>query len=89
MVMSRRGSGSLTLPSGQTLAIHTRTHDEEDLPHATKRQVELAVRIHFLDFIYVYMLLHLHILSGPWQIILGSTRACERITTTRDKNMAR
>jgi len=37
MVMSRRGSGSLTLPSGQTLAIHTRTHDEEDLPHATKR----------------------------------------------------
>jgi len=37
MVLSRRGSGNLTLPSGQTLAIHTRTHDEEDLPHATKR----------------------------------------------------
>jgi len=27
------------LPSGQTLAIHTRTHDEEDLPHATKRYI--------------------------------------------------
>ncbi|KIJ91228.1 hypothetical protein K443DRAFT_686223 [Laccaria amethystina LaAM-08-1] len=37
MVLSRRGSGSLTLPTGQTLAIHTRTHDEEDLPHATKK----------------------------------------------------
>jgi len=37
MVLSRRGSGSLTLPTGQTLAIHTRTQDEEDLPHATKK----------------------------------------------------
>ncbi|KAF5384407.1 hypothetical protein D9615_003448 [Tricholomella constricta] len=37
MVLSRRGSGSITLASGQTLAIHTRTHDEEDLPHATKK----------------------------------------------------
>ncbi|KAG5653172.1 hypothetical protein H0H81_001889, partial [Sphagnurus paluster] len=37
MVVSRRGSGSVTLASGQTIAIHTRTHDEEDLPHATKR----------------------------------------------------
>lgn len=37
MVLSRRGSGSVTLPTGQTLAIHTRTHDEEDLPHATKK----------------------------------------------------
>lgn len=37
MPASRRGSGSVTLPSGQTLAIHTRTHDEEDLPHATKK----------------------------------------------------
>ncbi|KAF9531097.1 hexokinase [Crepidotus variabilis] len=37
MVLSRRGSGSINLASGQTLAIHTRTHDEEDLPHATKR----------------------------------------------------
>ncbi|KAF9460389.1 hexokinase [Collybia nuda] len=37
MVLSRRGSGSITLPTGQTLAIHTRTHDEEDLPHATKK----------------------------------------------------
>lgn len=39
MVLSRRGSGSVTLPTGQTLAIHTRTHDEEDLPHATKKYV--------------------------------------------------
>ncbi|KAI6041472.1 hexokinase [Pisolithus marmoratus] len=37
MPASRRGSGSVILPSGQTLAIHTRTHDEEDLPHATKK----------------------------------------------------
>ncbi|KAF7968155.1 hypothetical protein HWV62_31734 [Athelia sp. TMB] len=37
MPASRRGSGSVTLPSGQTLAIHTRTHDDEDLPHATKK----------------------------------------------------
>ncbi|KAJ3882279.1 hexokinase [Lentinula edodes] len=37
MVASRRGSGSITLPTGQTMAIHTRTHEEEDLPHATKK----------------------------------------------------
>jgi len=37
MVLSRRGSGSINLPTGQTLAIHTRTQDEEDLPHATKK----------------------------------------------------
>ncbi|KAL5478628.1 HXK1_3 [Sanghuangporus weigelae] len=37
MPASRRGSGSVTLPSGATLAIHTRTQDEEDLPHATKK----------------------------------------------------
>ncbi|EIN14725.1 hypothetical protein PUNSTDRAFT_81279 [Punctularia strigosozonata HHB-11173 SS5] len=37
--VSRRGSGSVTLPTGQTLAFHTRTQDEksEDLPHATKK----------------------------------------------------
>ena len=39
MPLSRRGSGSVTLPTGQTLAIHTRTHDDEDLPHATKKSV--------------------------------------------------
>lgn len=37
MPASRRGSGSITLPTGQTLAIHTRTSDEPDLPHATKK----------------------------------------------------
>ncbi|KDR76967.1 hypothetical protein GALMADRAFT_246129 [Galerina marginata CBS 339.88] len=37
MVVSRRGSGSVALPTGQTLAMHTRTQDEEDLPHATKK----------------------------------------------------
>ncbi|KAJ7506978.1 hexokinase [Mycena galericulata] len=37
MPASRRGSGSIVLPSGQTMAMHTRTHDEEDLPHATKK----------------------------------------------------
>lgn len=39
MPASRRGSGSFTLLTGQTIAIHTRTQDEEDLPHATKRYV--------------------------------------------------
>ncbi|GJJ06245.1 hypothetical protein Clacol_000436 [Clathrus columnatus] len=34
---SRRGSGSVVLKSGQTLAYHTRTNDEDDLPHATKK----------------------------------------------------
>lgn len=39
MPVSRRGSGSVTLPSGHTLAIHTRTQDEDILPHATKKSV--------------------------------------------------
>ena len=38
----RRGSISITAHSGPTLAIHTRTQDEEDLPHATKRFVALS-----------------------------------------------
>ncbi|KAJ7594963.1 hexokinase [Mycena floridula] len=37
MPISRRGSGSITLPTGQTMAFHTRTHQDEDLPHATKK----------------------------------------------------
>lgn len=39
MVASRRGSGSITLPSGQTLALHTRSSEDVDstLPHATKK----------------------------------------------------
>jgi hexokinase len=37
MPASRRGSGSVHLPTGHTLTIHTRTQDEEELPHATKR----------------------------------------------------
>lgn len=37
MGLSRSGSVSITAHSGPTLAIHTRTHGEEDLPHATKR----------------------------------------------------
>jgi hypothetical protein len=41
METSRRGSVSITAHSGPTLAIHTRTQDEEDLPHATKRFVAL------------------------------------------------
>lgn len=39
MRLSRSESVSITAHSGPTLAIHTRTHDEEDLPHATKRCV--------------------------------------------------
>ncbi|CAE6427100.1 unnamed protein product [Rhizoctonia solani] len=34
---SRRGSGSITTPSGMTVAYHTRTQDGTDLPHATKK----------------------------------------------------
>ncbi|KAF9477658.1 hexokinase [Pholiota conissans] len=44
MPLSRRGSGSVTLATGQTLAIHTRTHDEEDLPHATKKTMSDHLR---------------------------------------------
>ncbi|OBZ76793.1 Hexokinase [Grifola frondosa] len=36
---SRRGSGSVTLPSGQTLAFHTRSSEDDDLPHATKKKM--------------------------------------------------
>jgi len=39
MPASRRGSGTLKLPSGHIMTIHTRTQDEEDLPHATKKCV--------------------------------------------------
>jgi hypothetical protein len=42
MALSRSGSVSITAHSGTALAIHTRTHDEEDLPHATKRFVALV-----------------------------------------------
>jgi len=34
---SRRGSGSITTPSGLTLAYHTRTNETDDLPHPTKK----------------------------------------------------
>ncbi|KIJ39858.1 hypothetical protein M422DRAFT_210085 [Sphaerobolus stellatus SS14] len=35
---SRRGSGSFILPSGQTMAFHTRTNfEDEGLPHATNK----------------------------------------------------
>ncbi|PCH36956.1 hexokinase [Wolfiporia cocos MD-104 SS10] len=39
MPASRRGSSSVTLPTGQTLALHTRTSEAEDLPHATKKKM--------------------------------------------------
>lgn len=35
--ISWTGSGSITTPSGMTLAYHTRTQDENELPHATKK----------------------------------------------------
>jgi hypothetical protein len=72
MPTSRRRSGSITLPTGQTLAMHTRTHDEEDLPHATKK---CATRLH--------LIVHLHskIMFGtfiePWQIISENMRVCK------------
>ncbi|OCH94646.1 hypothetical protein OBBRIDRAFT_789122 [Obba rivulosa] len=41
MPASRRGSGSITLPTGQTLAFHshTRSSEDDDLPHATKKKM--------------------------------------------------
>lgn len=70
MVLSRRGSGSVTLPTGQTLAMHTRTQDEEVLPHATKKWVNMppATAIACLD---------VNRTSGPWPIIWGNTKACQ------------
>ncbi|KAF8646614.1 hypothetical protein AX16_007115 [Volvariella volvacea WC 439] len=44
MPISRRGSGSVTLPTTQTVTMHTRTQDEEDLPHATKRTMSDYLR---------------------------------------------
>lgn len=77
MVLSRRGSGSLTLPTGQTLTIHTRTQDEEDLPHATKKWSRCGY-ISFLQYILTGYCVF--IISGLWQIISGNTRACEYMT---------
>ncbi|KAI0733327.1 hexokinase [Fomitopsis betulina] len=37
MPPSRRGSGTIALATGQTLAFHTRSSEAEDLPHATKK----------------------------------------------------
>ncbi|EMD36905.1 hypothetical protein CERSUDRAFT_114817 [Gelatoporia subvermispora B] len=41
MPASRRGSASVTLPTGQTLAFHshTRSSEDDDLPHATKKKM--------------------------------------------------
>ncbi|KZT08218.1 hexokinase [Laetiporus sulphureus 93-53] len=44
MPVSRRGSGSVVLPTGQTLAFHTRTNDADDLPHATKKSMAEHLR---------------------------------------------
>ncbi len=73
MPTSRRGSGSVTLPSGQVLAIHTRTHDDEDLPHATKKCVPppLPHPAMIIGMRYERLLL-----AEPWPIISGNTRAC-------------
>ncbi|KAJ7092868.1 hexokinase [Mycena belliarum] len=44
MPPSRRGSGNFVLPSGQSIAMHTRTHDGEILPHATKTTIADQLR---------------------------------------------
>ncbi|KAF8323783.1 hexokinase [Clavulina sp. PMI_390] len=41
---SRRGSGNLTLASGQTIAVHTRIQGEGELPHATKKTIAEHLR---------------------------------------------
>ena len=70
MPVSRRGSGSVTLPSGQTLAIHTRTQDEDILPHATKKSV-----IFRRYLLITHMTLNIR--AGRWPITWGGLRVCE------------
>lgn len=36
---SRRGSGNLTLTTGQTISVHTRIHDKGELPHPTEKTI--------------------------------------------------
>jgi hypothetical protein len=37
---SRRGSGNLTLTSGQKITVHTRIHGDDGLVHATEKTIE-------------------------------------------------
>lgn len=80
MPASRRGSGSVILPSGQTIAIHTRTQDEEDLPHATKRY---ALVIHTPPGQPCWAARNVHalvtfcVILGRWRTISGNTRHCQ------------
>lgn len=73
MPPSRRGSGSVTLPSGMTLAIHTRTQDDEDLPHATKKY---ALRCILTRRSELTRALLCAIAIGRWPITCANTRAC-------------
>lgn len=41
---SRRGSGNLTLSTGQTIAVHTRIHEKGELPHATETTIAEHLR---------------------------------------------
>lgn len=41
---SRRGSGNLTLASGQTIAVHTRTHGEDEVHHADQKTISEQLR---------------------------------------------
>ncbi len=70
MPTSRRGSGSVTLPTGQVLAIHHRTQDEEDLPHATKKCRSSR------SLVADDVLIRYERPPEPWPITLGNTRAC-------------
>lgn len=73
MPSSRRGSGSVVLPTGQTLAMHTRTHDDEDLPHATKK---CATQLHLM-LMYTYSVVKHGDMIELWPITCGNTRVCE------------
>lgn len=66
MAVPHRGSG-VTVPSGHTLALHTRTNSDDDLPHATKRYTPL--RLKYIIAYYFYVI-------GLWPIICGSLRVC-------------
>lgn len=41
---ARRGSGNLTLASGQTIAVHTRVQGEDEVHHADKKTISEQLR---------------------------------------------
>ncbi|KAJ7859683.1 hexokinase [Mycena olivaceomarginata] len=88
MPASRRGSGSIVLASGQTMALHTRTQDEEILPHATKKTMADHLRNYESLFTLTPQRMRMIVeafrdtlelgLAKPKQVVVGGTnlRVC-------------